>query len=601
MDHAIQLLLDVFVDTKEVNQLAIPILSQHNAIDIASSFSGADIADHAGLRDLLVGRLSHLFDDFNALSASIRDKELFEKIMAQLYRYQEKLISIYDLQSSIGFTADEGLIGDVRRAIHSVESYLEAHSSWFQTEISLLQMRRYEKDFMQRNDMASLQNFHREYGKLRASIDLLSREEPGIDKIVAEIEQYQKSFVDLVAVRMAIRKDLEEFRRVYGVLNQLMLELMGEIKAQEADNKTRQNGNIINATSFFLLVMTGINGLIGFFIFLFFHSIIAPMLTLKEMAIRIAGGEYGIAMALSGSDEIGQMAEKLHEMKETMRLHHLSLEEKIAQRTLHLENAIAQLNAVQRELIHSEKMASLGRLVAGFAHEINTPIGIGITTMSTLPELVDQLAGMLEQESVDEDELETCLLNLRRNAELGLRNLQRTAELVMRFKRTSVDQSSEESRQCNLMDVLYDIQASVANFLKKTNCTIQIQCPRNLNLCFRPGLLAQVLTNLIVNSVKHGFEDGVLEGSITINAWFEEKTGQLQVEYRDNGRGIPASTLPKIFEPFFTTSRNGDGSGLGLYVVYGIVTEQLNGSIVCQSTQDQGVVFLIRFPVGTGS
>ena len=266
----------------------------------------------------------------------------------------------------------------------------------------------------------------------------------------------------------------------------------------------------------------------------------------------------------------------------------LHLEEKVRERTRALEEASEQV-------LQSEKMASLGRMVAGFAHEINTPVGIALSAVSQSEETIRQLRGMLDQEEVSEEDFVAHLDNLQQADRLACANLNRAAELVRSFKRTSIDQASEHARDYNVAEVMSDVLATLHNQFKNTRIQIQVDCPPGLVMHGVPGLIEQLLTNLLLNSRKHGFEDGAKPGSITITV-SEAKSGRLEIDYRDNGKGMREEIIQHAFEPFFTTSRGQGGTGLGLYICYNIVTAQLHGEIALESRPDHGCRFSISIP-----
>ncbi|MEO5376864.1 MAG: hybrid sensor histidine kinase/response regulator [Magnetococcus sp. DMHC-6] len=260
-----------------------------------------------------------------------------------------------------------------------------------------------------------------------------------------------------------------------------------------------------------------------------------------------------------------------------------------------LHRAHQEQELMRKNLFTNEKMALLGSLVAGFTHEINTPIGVCKGTLSHVPIVLDQLESLLSNEEVDEEELNQSLGALRKNIELGLKNLETALDVITRFKRTSVDQSSEQSRRFQLRDVVTDVITSLRSVFKRTNIVIENHIDIGLNIYSQPGLLGQLLTNLLMNSFKHGFDQGKRAGQIHIDARLE--AGHLHFQYSDTGQGMRSEILERIYEPYFTMARDTDGSGLGMYIVHGIVQSQLGGSIHCQSAPGQGVVFLIEFPV----
>ncbi|MGR8932218.1 MAG: sensor histidine kinase, partial [Gammaproteobacteria bacterium] len=260
-----------------------------------------------------------------------------------------------------------------------------------------------------------------------------------------------------------------------------------------------------------------------------------------------------------------------------------------------LEDNLETLRTTRQQLVEAEKMALLGRLVAGFAHEINTPVGVAVGAITHGDATISKLRALLSQESVSERELTEQLDYLQEGHELAFSNLRRAADLVQRFKRTSIDCSSEQEREYDLAELIRDVLMVLRNVLKHTAIEVKVECPENLKLYGTPGLLEQVLTNLITNSVTHGFDEGKRAGHISIRASQSEQ--RLHVDYQDDGVGMNDMVKRQVFEPFFTTRRDRGGSGLGLYVVYNIVTQQMGGTIKVLSTFGAGCRFLIDCPI----
>jgi len=271
------------------------------------------------------------------------------------------------------------------------------------------------------------------------------------------------------------------------------------------------------------------------------------------------------------------------------------LDTKVKERTVQLNTKIEELTQTRQELVQSEKMASLGRLVAGFAHELNTPLGIAIGSASGLQRVAKKVNHLMKQEEVDVDELLLTLNRIDTGFDLTLSNLDRAANLVTSFKRTAVDQTSDEPRTFQVQQLIQDIINTLYNRLKQTEIDISVDCPKDLNVKSLPGALEQIITNLLMNSLIHGFNEGQNAGSINIKAQLEGN--HLHLEYSDNGKGIAKENLAKIFEPFFTTHRAHGGSGLGMYICYNIVTTQLQGTITCESQLGEGVMFKIDYPI----
>jgi len=259
-----------------------------------------------------------------------------------------------------------------------------------------------------------------------------------------------------------------------------------------------------------------------------------------------------------------------------------------------LQITLENLKHTQAQLVQSEKLASLGGLVAGVAHEINTPVGIGVTAVSSLMEDTQKMAELYKKEEISRKDFKEFLQTTNNSARLIQKNLERTAQLVQSFKQVSTDQATEEQREFVFKSYLEDVIRSLYPKFKNRNIEIKIDCDEKLKIDSFPGIFAQIFTNLVLNSINHGFRDD-REGVIDINV--KEEKGNLNIEFKDNGAGIPEEILPRIFDPFFTTDQS-KGTGLGLNIVYNLVTQKLNGSIECESKEGKGVEFSIELPMG---
>lgn len=254
-----------------------------------------------------------------------------------------------------------------------------------------------------------------------------------------------------------------------------------------------------------------------------------------------------------------------------------------------------RLQTAQDSLVQSEKMASLGNLVAGIAHEINTPLGIGVTAISYLQDRVQAFQGVFAAGNVKKADLQNVLAAVLESAQLGLQNLHRAADLVRSFKQVAVDQTSEARRQFDLAEVLQEALTSLKPAIKRTRITVQLDVPSCLTLDSYPGALVQVVTNLVMNAINHGFTAEQV-GKINLHARVLAND-QVEIGVIDDGMGISPENLSKIFEPFFTTKRGQGGTGLGLHIVYNIVASTLRGRIDASSVLGQGARFLITIPL----
>lgn len=270
----------------------------------------------------------------------------------------------------------------------------------------------------------------------------------------------------------------------------------------------------------------------------------------------------------------------------------VNLERKVKDRTLELEEKLIELQKTQAELIQSEKMASLGGLVAGVAHEVNTPLGIALTGITTSMDDLVILEKSYKNQNMSEKSFLTFLDDTKELNKSIETNLHRAAHLIKSFKQVAVDQSSDEKREFHLKNYIEEVLSSLRNKTKKTKHTMSIDIDDDLIINSYPGAYSQIITNMLTNSLTHAFEEGE-HGHITISATKVEKN--LIFKYQDDGKGLEEKTKKKIFDPFFTTARNKGGSGLGMNIVYNLVTQKLNGSIKVESKKDEGVLFVMKF------
>lgn len=259
-----------------------------------------------------------------------------------------------------------------------------------------------------------------------------------------------------------------------------------------------------------------------------------------------------------------------------------------------LKDSLAKLNLAQKSLVESEKMASLGGLVAGVAHEINTPIGIGITASTHLLEQTRLINNKYANENMTNKDLSVYFEQAKESAALVSSNLARAAKLIMSFKQVAVDQSSKDIRTYKIKKYTDEVLQSLKPKFKNTNIMIKVSGDDSLTVNGEPGAFAQIITNLVINTLVHAF-DKTTQGNIDINITCQQ--GNVLFIYTDSGKGIDKEHINKIFEPFFTTKRGKGGTGLGLHIVYNLVVQSLKGSIKVNEQLSQGSQFIIEFPI----
>lgn len=352
--------------------------------------------------------------------------------------------------------------------------------------------------------------------------------------------------------------------------------------------------------------------LVSIFILTIFSRLITQHLgTMAEYAKRLKLDHLDRPLRLKRKtpgreDELSQVVNAMNSMRESMlkdmqkrkaaeqALANLNadLEQRVTLRTKELEErnnqlqeTLLKLQRTQEQLVESEKLAALGGLVAGVAHEINTPIGIGYTAASFLTDQAQER----HQQNPDDPLAVTAL----ESSQMIKQNLERANQLISAFKLVSVDQSSEQRRRFDLIEYLNEILTSLRPRMRGCQPEIIIEGPKHLLLDSYPGSFYQIFNNLIINSLLHGF-DNQPGGVITIT--LSESEDSLLIDYRDNGQGVPKGWSRKLFEPFVTTRRNQGCSGLGMHITYNLVSQLLNGHISCLET-DQGAHFRLSIPL----
>jgi two-component system, NtrC family, sensor kinase len=338
--------------------------------------------------------------------------------------------------------------------------------------------------------------------------------------------------------------------------------------------------------------------------------VMRPMTELTGAAEALAAGRLEQPLHVGGADEIARVGVAMERMRqallsafEALRQHNLNLEETVAQRTAELtasnaelSEALQTLQKAQRELVESEKLASLGRLVAGVAHELNTPLGNALTVVSALDDRYKQLEAMLSGTAqLRRSTLEELARDTRRGQDILQRNVQKAADLVRDFKQVAIDQTADLRRDFDLAKVVEDVLVMVEPSFKHTRFVIETDLCHGLLMNSYPGALGQVLTNLLMNAQLHGFE-GLEQGCVKVHCARLSDT-EVELSVTDDGRGMDESVRRRIFDPFFTTKLGTGGSGLGMHIVHSIVTNVLGGQIEVRSTPGQGTQMLMRLPL----
>ncbi|MFM2042545.1 MAG: hypothetical protein RLY86_1121 [Pseudomonadota bacterium] len=329
--------------------------------------------------------------------------------------------------------------------------------------------------------------------------------------------------------------------------------------------------------------------------------------------LTLHGGRVGIAMdmlllGVALADRVNSLRRDREMLLRLAALQkeNLALAEIDRRRAVELETALTQLRDTQQQLVQREKLASLGQLVAGVAHEINTPLGVAITATSQLAHEQEEMEGALAARTMTRTALETHMRRLRDGLEIAGRNLTRAADLVQSFKQVAADRTGEQPRRIDATPYLQEVARSLEPLAKRAHAMLLVDGPENHFLMLPPGLLAQAVSNLVENAVVHAFphEAPMLAPKRIRISVAADGPDHILITVADNGVGMSEQVREKAFEPFFTTRRNSGGTGLGLHIVHNLITGALQGKIRIESTPGLGTSFHLRLPrsiVGTAS
>ncbi|MHA4868876.1 ATP-binding protein [Duganella sp. PWIR1] len=271
-----------------------------------------------------------------------------------------------------------------------------------------------------------------------------------------------------------------------------------------------------------------------------------------------------------------------------------TLERQVAERTAELQQSMDALKGAQEELLQSEKMASLGSMVAGISHELNTPLGTALTLASTQQDRAAQFKQLIDSGNLKKSALTDFVDRNSEVANLILKCIERASELIVSFKQVAIDQSSERRREFALHELLEDVLATIRPTIKRAPVSIELEVEHGLHCDTFPGPLTQVICNLIQNAVLHAFE-GKESGVIRLQG---RRHGEADIELviADDGTGMDSVVLARIFDPFFTTRLGQGGSGIGLAVCRRIAGSVLGGTLVVASEPGSGSRFTLIFP-----
>lgn len=288
-------------------------------------------------------------------------------------------------------------------------------------------------------------------------------------------------------------------------------------------------------------------------------------------------------------DEIQEQTQEIQQQRDVA----VTQASEIASQKETIEHNLGALKGTQKKLIESEKMASLGNLVAGISHEINTPVGIGVAAASSLSSRTESLKELFGARKMKQSDLQNYLMSTQEAANLIQSNLNRTGNLVKSFKQVSVDEMTDQKRTFKLKEYIQEVLTSMSAETSDRDIDIKINCPKTIEITSYPGAFAQIITNMLRNVLMYAYTPDQ-KAVITITARIIDN--RLHFQFADKGKGMPEEVIQKVFNPFFTTNMQA-GKGLGMNLVYNTVNKQLQGDISCTSTEGKGTTFTMDIPI----
>jgi signal transduction histidine kinase len=495
-----------------------------------------------------------------------------------LAEWVEQLIKIHS-------TEQRSLHDEVAQLLTYTVSAAETEQATQTIAITVLKLERRTSDLLESRDVAAADEILDESGSLVSTLGSLPLSPLIQGEMISALEHWREG---LAVTSNGLRSQNE----LIAELNTLADTMVRDASALN-DRFANDADRIGRAVRTILLLGAAVGLLLGAGTALVVaRSITQPLRRLQETMLELAANPNARPIPEAARrDELGAMAKAVNFfVKEISRR-----EEALRLAKEQADSTLVQLRETQSNLIQAEKLASLGQLVAGVAHEINTPLGVALTTSTVLEREVSQLGARVDGQTLSRSEFKTALTRLDEGSRLLLANLKRAIDLVYSFKQVAADQASGERRRFDVKIWLDELLTSLGPVLRKSGHQVVVECPLDLVLDTYPGSLAQVLTNLVMNAMVHAFEPGQ-HGELTIRVT-ERRPQAIRLVFSDDGKGIGPEHLPRIFDPFFTTGRDRGSTGLGLHIVYNLVTARLHGAIEVESHVGQGTRFIIDLPM----
>ncbi len=553
---------------------------------------------------------------FSHLQVSNKLDSPQEKVKSQIHLYQASFNLLWQKFQQLGLGLDQGLLRELNQEAAKLKMVLR-EANYQALEIALLDIRQNEKDYFLSNLPLYLVDMKRLYDSFLGTLRQSNLPQAEEERIRGMISNYYQQFVKASYLNADVQQAKLALEESHDALSESLLIWMEEFRGELAAAKDRVQ-NRIELFILLLVVMAAIAGCAVFLAGRFVaYTISRPISQIVKSLQELSHGNRDCDIPYKNlNNEIGQIAlaaevfkESLYQAEKgavnearriTLEESNQQLEEKVRERTEELasrneelKEAVDKLKVAQHELLEREKLAALGALVAGVSHELNTPLGNALTVLTSLGDERRRVDQLFESGSLTQKDLTSYLEYCESGMELAEKNLIRASELVKNFKQVAVDQTSESRRQFDLKEVTEEVVATLKPSFKHFSFEFQVDIPESIYLDSYPGPYGQVLSNLINNACLHGFE-GRPYGSIRVVGM--DKGDEVMILVSDDGVGMSDEIQQRIFEPFYTTKLGQGGSGLGMNIVYNMVTGILGGKVQIFSHKNKGTQIELKLP-----
>lgn len=504
---------------------------------------------------------------------SIKNNNLIEfKRLTKEFR--KKFDQLIQLQFEYGLTENEGLRGKFRAAVHAMQKVFTAAAAP-KLELLVLELRRREKDFLLRGLPTYLEVHDNLVTKLKSEMIAADFNNQKTTYLLALLDEYQINF-KLITNNIQ-NQGVHSGLGIRGELTQLEHQLNNLKKALATDISADLRHLFLLFLGAIALIIITLISLSSFWLMAVNRKIYKSIEQISQTMHKITTqSNFSLRFTHDDNDEFNTMCNELNEL--------LS----------HFERVLKNLEDAQHRLIQSEKLASLVDMVSGVAHELNTPLGVSITSGSIIKEQIQEIKQAFETQNLSKRKLQKMIKTSEQSLALLENNLERTGQLVTQFKEITAYQNYSEKLDFCLFTVVESVVFALNQEISKVDAVIELDIPKPWIFTSYSGAFAQISQLLIVNALRHAV---LPDRQLTIKIKASLSTDyDLTLTFEDNGKGVLAQNIDKIFEPFYTTARKNGGTGLGLSVVFNLVDQKLNGKVVAKTNRPSGLIIEITIP-----